>query len=253
MAGAKPRLCVLIPSHWAAKFGGAELQVRMLVERLVSLDTFEVHFIARNIDRHHVPAGYELHRLPSHRPVAGTFLLDVPGLSRVLRRLQPDVIYQRVACAYTGTAAYFARKKECRMVWHVSSDRDLMPLPHVLSMRFPFEQLNKCFVDYGARHADAIIVQNSAQAELLRCNYGRSDAIHISNFHSAPILPPNKAQRSPNRVLDWKYKGTQAARIVSTPGSRSSRSIKYRVPHGWSPTTAAGRLGDPPPQNACAP
>jgi glycosyltransferase involved in cell wall biosynthesis len=193
MAGVKPRLCVLIPSHWAGKRGGAELQVRMLVERLVSLDTFEVHLVARNIDPHHVPAGYTLHEIPPYKAVAGTFLLDVPSLWRLLRRLQPQVIYQRVAGAYTGTAAYYARRHHCRMVWHVSHDQDLMPIPWRWSLRSPVEQLDRRLIDYGARRADAIIVQNSAQAELLRRNYGRSDAVHISNFHSAPAAPPTKA------------------------------------------------------------
>jgi glycosyltransferase involved in cell wall biosynthesis len=173
--------------------GGAEMQVRMLVERLVSLDSFEIHFVARGTDPQHVPDGYAVHRIPSHRQLAGTYPLDVPDLLRLLHRLQPDIIYQRVACAYTGAAAYFARKHRRRMVWHISSDRNLMPIPWRLSLRSPLEQLDKRFIDYGVRRADAIIVQSFAQAELLRCNYGRSDAVHISNFHFAPAVPPTKA------------------------------------------------------------
>jgi glycosyltransferase involved in cell wall biosynthesis len=53
--------------------------------------------------------------------------------------------------------------------------------------------LNKRFVDYGACRANVIIVQSCEQAELLRRNYGRSDAVHISNFHRTPALPPTKA------------------------------------------------------------
>jgi glycosyltransferase involved in cell wall biosynthesis len=165
----------------------------MLVERLVSLDTFEIHCVARNTDPHHVPDGYALHCIPSHKVVSGTFLLEVPSLLRLLHQLQPEVIYHRVACAYTGAATYFTHKNQRRMVWHISSDRDLMPIPWKLSLRSPLEQLNKRFVDYGAGRADVIIVQNFVQAELLRRNYGRSDAVHISNFHPAPALPPTKA------------------------------------------------------------
>ena len=181
-----------MPAHWAALMGGAEMQVRMLVERLVDLDAFDVHCLARNTDPHHLGDGYSVHRIPPRRRLAGTYLLDVPDVVRLLHRLQPDVIYQRVACSYTGAAAYFARKYRRRMVWHVSSDRNLMPVPWRLSMRSPFEQLNRRFIDYGARRADVIIVQNLAQAELLRRNYGRSDAVHIPNFHSVPTLPPTK-------------------------------------------------------------
>jgi glycosyltransferase involved in cell wall biosynthesis len=193
MADTKPRLCILIPWHWAAQMGGAEMQVRMLVERLVSLDAFDVHFVARDSEPRHVPDGYALHWIPAHKAVCGTFLLDVPSLWRLLLRLQPHVIYQRVAGAYTGTAAYYARRHHRRMVWHVSNDRDLMPVPWRLSLRSPLEQLNQRLIDYGARRADAIIVQNFEQAELLRRHYGRSDAVHISNFHAAPAQLPTKA------------------------------------------------------------
>jgi glycosyltransferase involved in cell wall biosynthesis len=211
--------------------GGAEMQVRMLVERLVSLDAFEVHCVARNTDPHHVPDGYAVHRIPSHRQVAGTYPLDVPDLLRLLHRLQPDVIYQRVACAYTGAAAYFARKHHCRMVWHISSDRNLMPIPWRLSLRSPLEQLDRRFIDYGARRADAIIVQNFAQAELLRRNYGRSDAVHISNFHFAPALPPTKA--NDRLLVCWigNIKGLKQPelflRLVSDLRNRSN--VEFRM------------------------
>ncbi len=189
MAGARKRLCILLPSHWGVGMGGAEMQVRMLVGRLLTLDCFDLHYVARRIDPTHSPEGYSLHLIPSYGAVSGTFLFDVPHLLRLLKRLQPDVIYQRVGCAYTGAAAYFSHRSQRRMVWHISSDRDLMPLAWRLSWRSPIEQLNKSMIEYGARRADAVIVQNSQQAALLHRYYGRSDAVHVPNFHVAPSAP----------------------------------------------------------------
>ena len=178
------RLCVIVPSHWAAKAGGAELQVKMLLERLQTRHAFDVHYVARNVDPTHVPEGYEIHRVGSRKPIGGSFALDTFELLRVLARVRPDVVYQRVACTYTGVAAYFAQRNRVRMVWHVSSDRDLMPLPRILSWRAPIERLTKYLVNYGARAATSVVVQSETQAELLYRAFGRTDAIQISNSHA---------------------------------------------------------------------
>ncbi len=190
------RVCLLLPSHWSAVTGGAEMQAALLANRLSKLGRFDVHYVARRSAPDYVPEGYTLHRLKARPMVAGTLVLELPELLRVLKYLQPDVIYQRVACAYTGAAAWFARTQHRRLVWHVSSDRDLTPLPWKLSWRAPLEQVSKLMVAYGARCADTVIVQNAAQAEFLRRYHGRSDAVHIPNFHVAPAFPVKKvAQR----------------------------------------------------------
>jgi len=195
------RLCILVASHWSAQPAGAELQVKALLERLIARGSFDIHYVARNIDPAYRPEGYSLHRIPAQRQISGYYMLDVPGVVRLLNRLQPDVIYHRVACAYTGAAAYFARRNSRRLVWHVSSDRDLMPLPWRLSWRLPQERLNHSMIEYGARRADVVIVQNAEQAALLRRHYGRSDAIHIPNFHPAPAARIAKA--SDRVIVCW--------------------------------------------------
>jgi glycosyltransferase involved in cell wall biosynthesis len=185
-------------SHWSAQPAGAELQVKALLEKLIAADSFDIHYVARKIDSSHQPQGYSLHRVTPRRQISAYYLLDVPGVVRLLERLQPDVIYQRVATAYTAAAAYFARKHKRRLVWHISSDRDLMPRPWRPSWRSSLEQLNQGLIGYSARRADVIIVQNAEQAALLRKHYGRSDAVHIPNFHPAPAAPIAKAD---DRIL----------------------------------------------------
>jgi len=183
--------------HWSAHAGGAEMQVRMLVDRLLKLGRFDIHFIAREAGAAYVADGYTLHRLAPHRDVSGIFIFDPPGLWRLLNRLRPDVIYQRVACIHTGVATHYARRNGSRMVWHVASDRNLTPLPWRLSLRSPFEQANRWAIGYGAHHADAVIVQQREQAQLLQRHFGRNDAIHIPNFHS---LPKERIAKSAQRL-----------------------------------------------------
>ena len=107
-------------------------------------------------------------------------------LYRALREIRPDVIYQRVACGYTGIAAYYARRHAARFIWHVSSDTD------VISQRLRDEPnpvrryLEKRSVEYGIRHASQIVVQTETQGRLLRQNYGRTADAVIPNFHPQP-------------------------------------------------------------------
>jgi glycosyltransferase involved in cell wall biosynthesis len=119
-------------------------------------------------------------------------------LLRALRRIRPDVIYQRVGCAYTGVAAHYARSAGCRLVWHVSSDRDVTPLPWRWTRHAPLQAMDKLLLEYGVRRADAVIVQNNQQAELLRRHYHREATALIPNFHRAPLrrsLPDERRVR----------------------------------------------------------
>jgi len=179
----KPRLCLLLPSHWSTRMGGAEYQARLILERLIELDLFDLHYIARDVPEDFTPRGYMLHRIASGPRMAGSYLPDARRLWRVLNRLQPDILYQRVGCAYTGVAAFYARTSATRMVWHVSSDRDVTPAANGHFLRQPLVALDKLFLEYGVRNAHAVVVQSAEQRKLLRQHYGRNPAALISNFH----------------------------------------------------------------------
>ena len=171
------------------------MQAKMLVERLASLGAFDVHYLARRTVAAFEAQGYTVHKIPAGRAIAGTFLLDAPGLLKMLRRLQPDVIYQRVGCTYTGVAAWFARRHGKRMIWHVSSDRDLVPAAQA-AWRSPIVGLNKALMTYGARHAATVVVQNQEQTKLLARWHARHDAVLIPNFHpDAPLSAPKPEGR----------------------------------------------------------
>jgi glycosyltransferase involved in cell wall biosynthesis len=200
-SGTRARVCVLMPMHWSRQAGGAELQVRALLGALSRRADLDVHCIVRSAGEDYSPEGYTLHRLQAPRSLAGTFLFDAPALLRLLDQVAPDVVYQRVGCVYTGISAWWARRRGRRMVWHVASDRDLAPQAWRMSLRAPVEQLDRWIVAFGARKASSIIVQNAAQAELLRTRFGRHDAVRIPNFHP---IPPALATKPADRVtIAW--------------------------------------------------
>ena len=186
------RVCIVLPFHWSASVGGAEMQVRLLAERLRARGVADLHLVVRHADPGFVPEGHRLHVLPRRRSLCGTFPLDAPALLARLDAISPDVVYQRVACTYTGVAAHWARSRGRRLVWHVCSDDDVAPLPAPLSWRTPLRSLDRRAIRHGTRHAHRIVVQTRWQAERLRELHGRGDARVIRNFHPRPAEPPAK-------------------------------------------------------------
>ncbi len=183
----RKRLCIILPSHWAASFGGAEFQVKCLLEELEKHPDWEVFYLARDISPDFAPERYRLlpvrHGLPLWRNI---LLFDAPRLLATLRTIAPDVIYQRVGGAYTGIAGHYASSSGCRMVWHIASAMDVSPGRVSISPDLVSDYVEKRALEYGIRRADSIIAQTAEQADLLARNYGRRPTAIIPNFHPTP-------------------------------------------------------------------
>jgi len=175
--------------------GGAEYQAKVLTEALVSSGKYRVTWICRYVSAGFLPSGYEIQQLAPPRifgvanPFPNRYSTDFCRLIKLLRDVvKPDLIYQRVGCAYTGIAARYMRNSGCRMIWHVAREDDVTP--EMLGLR-PSNLIQsiveKKFVEYGARHAGRIVVQTRVQQALLQRNHGRTDAVLIPNFHPSPV------------------------------------------------------------------
>lgn len=190
----KLRLCIVVPTHWKALMGGAQYQIKCLIDYLRTLDRYEIHYLA-----HRVPIESQIDDCTIHRVGHGGempqfgFVEDAPSLYRSLRRLHPDAIYQRVGCAYTGIAAYFARRASCGLVWHASSDTDLHPNLKLAKRNFIRQRLERSLLSYGIRHAGVIVTQTEQQARLLLTNFRRRPDAVIPNFHPDPTEPIDKS------------------------------------------------------------
>ncbi len=161
----KPRLCIVTPAHWKARMAGAEYQVKCLLEYLATLDRYDIHYIAHSVpDVVHVD-GYTVHRVGhGHGMPRIGYVADAPSLFGALRRLRPDVVYQRVGCAYTGIATFYARRTGCGLVWHASSDADLQSSLKVRNRNFIRQWLDRALLRYGIRNADRIVAQTEQQS-----------------------------------------------------------------------------------------
>jgi glycosyltransferase involved in cell wall biosynthesis len=189
MAGdaAKQRLCIVAPTHWKALMAGSEYQISCLVERLILSNRYDIYYLTRRMNPNFTPRGYKIIQVAQGQGFRrfGEFF-DARKLIRLLKAIRPDVMYQRVACGYTGIAAYYARQSDCKLVWHVAHEMEVQPFDRVLSKNMAFRYIDKKVAEYGIRHATNIIVQTRQQQEFLERYYGRKPSARIPNGHPLP-------------------------------------------------------------------
>lgn len=117
----KRRILFVIRYHYLRRTGGAELQCWMLAKEFARRG-WDVHYLSEN-DRPDAPReldGVTLHYLPEN-PVWHDS--NRAGVERVMRELQPDVVYNRVYNLYTALAVEFAPKHTVT-VWAAAAAYD---------------------------------------------------------------------------------------------------------------------------------
>lgn len=184
MSAEKLRVSIVTPQESG---GGAEYQIQCLIEALLESNSREVSLLVRHTAEPARPTAYRLVKIGhgNDMPRLG-YTMDALPLYRALRRIAPHVIYQRVACGYTGICAWYARRHGARMIWHVASDADLTRRG-IVAGRNPLRPfLEKRSIEYAVRRAGQIVVQTQHQAQVLQRTYGRSADAVIPNFHPQP-------------------------------------------------------------------
>ncbi len=198
----KLRVCFLLPSHWSAAMGGAEFQARELLRTMDATGKYDIYVLTRLFDASLIDASHTI--IASGGPRIfwkyGQFF-DARQILKQLTVLKPDIIYHRVACAYTGIAAYYAKKNRCKLVWHVASTADVTPANFRLAnvIRQPHHFIEKKILEYGVRNISNIVVQTEDQRALLKTNYGKDAGRLIRNFVEVP--KPVKKTDIPTKIL----------------------------------------------------
>jgi glycosyltransferase involved in cell wall biosynthesis len=184
------KIVFLLKSYNEQCFGGAELQAYLLASEAKQKE-FEVHYIfvstgksfTKKLDIHLHPIREKKWARKLGRN--GSFVYYF-AIMRKLREINPDFIYQRVAIAFTGIAANYAKKNTCKMIWHIANEPDVKPLHVRKRLKSVCEYIDKRFVEYGIRHANYIIGQADYQEELLLKNYNKKCDLIIGNWHKLP-------------------------------------------------------------------
>jgi glycosyltransferase involved in cell wall biosynthesis len=177
----KRKLCIVSPYEHG---GGAEYQISLLIDALNAAGQYEIYYLAHFVDVRARTRNYTISQVGrgGAMPRLG-YVMDAVSLYRRLREIDPCVIYQRVACAYTGICALYARRRSVPLLWHVAHDTDVSPQVLDPGRNFVRVRLEKWAIAYGARHATRIIAQTEHQSQLLVRHFARHADAVIPNFH----------------------------------------------------------------------
>jgi len=186
------RIAVLTEHHCRDAFGGAEYRLCLTAQSLAELG-HDVYYVCTSPDTaewsHEAVHVIPMKTRTFSRRFGRNYFLYRSDILSALNRIRPDVIYQSVACAFTGIAAFYAKKNDCRMVWHIASERDVWR-GRLTSFRTAlFDFIDKRWTAYGIRSADLIIGQARYQDRLLATHYGRDCDLVIGTPHAIPIDP----------------------------------------------------------------
>jgi len=203
------KICFLLGHYFKYSKGGAELQAYFIAEQLSK--NCEIHYIFlkppgfdnENISK--IDEGFFLHTLNNYnnRLFGKFFFCNYFELSRLLDYINPDVIYQRGDRAHLGIAAKWCKRKDKKLVWGISMNRNCRK-SHVLNLKtnffsYPCKIINGFFTFYGIKNASLIIAQTEYQKKLIQKNFNK-DSIIVPNGLPVPPSPFNKADPP---IISW--------------------------------------------------
>lgn len=190
------RLCIVTGGHWSAQAGGAEYQAKCLADILKTRDDLELYYLAHVVPQQREREGYRIiHVGPGNAGGSLNVLASLPSLYLALKRLRPDVVYQRSLMAYTGVCAMYCARHGARFVFHMASDARWR-VSRRSSIGGLLQALSMSLAHYGLKRADVLIAQSEDQAQFLRERCGLRVAAVVPNFHP----PPEPAEPAPART-----------------------------------------------------
>ncbi len=87
----------------------------LLIDALAACNRYEIHYLTHFVDGRDRSRNYRVSRIGSGGPIPRLgYIMDGPSLYRKLREIDPCLIYQRVACGYTGVCALYSRAARSR-------------------------------------------------------------------------------------------------------------------------------------------
>lgn len=191
-AARRPHVCFVAPFAWPVfsgdrnikLVGGAEVQQSILM-RLLQRKGYRVSLVCLDFGQPQgaVVDGVTVYK--TYRHEAGIPLLRFvhPRLTSVwqaLRAADADIYYQRSAGLLTAVVAEFCRRNARRSIYAGASDMDFQRGKQ--QIRYARD---RWLYDWGLGRVDRVVVQNPAQLEACRAQYGR-DATLIRSCYVAP-------------------------------------------------------------------
>ena len=200
----KRHICFVAPNIWPVLsrdpgiklVGGAEVQQSVLI-RLLQRDGYRVSVVTLDFgqpDRALVE-GVVVHK--TFRPQDGIPVLRFlhPRLSstwRALKDADADIYYVRAASMLAGVVAEYCKRYGKRSIYAGASDADFVPGHR--QIRYVRDRL---LFEHGLRNVDHVVVQNRAQLEACRRQFGREATLIPSSYE----LPLKRNKTIQDRIV----------------------------------------------------
>lgn len=186
----RKKIVFLAENFYGQLAGGSEYQ-HYLIASFLKKRNYDVTMMFADYGAPvHLENSFKLARIKKNsffaRVFYPSFFLDAFRVYGTLKRIKPDIIWSRAGFAYVGIAALFAKKNNCKMIWHIASESDVKPLPIKWKRTMLFEYIDKKFLEFGIKKADFILGNAEFQDALLKMRYDRSCDLIVWNFHSLP-------------------------------------------------------------------
>jgi len=176
--------------------GGAEYQNYILKNELEN-HSFKVYFIAigdkNEVYRDGKTIVIYLKKKNRSQRFGNNFFLYTCQVLIILKRINPDVIYQRCSIAWTGIGAWYAKAYHKKFTWAIASEEDVSPFKYEKFSNLLFNWIDFIFARYGKKNSFAIFAQADYQQNLLFKNYQVKASEVIKNYHPLPTEVIRKA------------------------------------------------------------
>lgn len=217
--------------------GGAEVQQTILARALVA-DGYRVSMLTGDFGQPEIVDcdGIAVHRVPSpgSRGIKGLRFVHphLTDVAAVLRRIDPDIVYFRVAGFRAAAAAWYARVTGKSFIYACAHDTEMMR-----DGNNPSGRRDAFLFRLALKSADAVLVQNVLQRELLSQTFGK-DGLILPNCY---VEPSAGAADASGHVL---WVGTvKAGKFPESfvELARRNPSRTFRMVGGANPQDSAGQ------------
>ncbi len=174
--------------------GGAETQVRYIVDAMQKSGAFDIHVICRWGTQ--TQPGVQVHTLGDYPwfPGRAPFFFNRSEVQNILERIQPDILYVRVATGLLSLAVTQAARLDAKTVWHIAHEQDLEQLPIRWRPDHMLNSYDRRLFERAIPGVDSIVAQAQYQCDKLQQNYQRKCDRIVPNFHPVPKMVPEKGE-----------------------------------------------------------
>lgn len=196
------KIVILYTAHWQQAMGGAELQIKFLIEKLISKH-FKVYYIYEDrkihfVNHHNIELRPVQSKVKSKR-FGDRWVSLKNQVYKYLNDIKPDGIYTRTYSSWSGFATKYAVEKNITHIWAVASDTDLPKISKRASLLKPRDIIARMLMKFTVHNCSHIIVQNSDQLKKLKDQFNR-DGLLINQ--SSKKIKDSSVIKKSKKVLE---------------------------------------------------